>query len=199
MMLPKDIRVFFAIALSTEFKEQLGVFILNLQEKAKTRAIRWTKQENLHITLQFLPELQSNDLPLLVENVHKTIKNTPPLTFSIGSIQLFPNPYHPRVIVLDIMPQDDLVALAKKIARGIKASHYPTEDRLFRAHVTLGRIKHPHDVKLNFLAESVVPKLEKISASEVILFRSQPQVEGSVYTPLYRIELRDHASSKLKI
>src|SRR3990167_5260195 len=100
---------FFAIDLPAEIKEKLGQFISKVKKKSKTHAIRWTKPENLHITLQFLPEVRAEHLTTLTVNVRTALKGMlKNSTFNFGSLHLFPNPYRPRVIVLDILPQDDL-------------------------------------------------------------------------------------------
>jgi RNA 2',3'-cyclic 3'-phosphodiesterase len=190
MTLPPVVRVFFAIDLPQSIKEQLGSVVGALKKKAKSNSIRWTKQENLHITLQFLPEVRSEHLPALIANVRAKMEGAmhhAELTF--GELHLFPNPYRPRVIVVEIIPQDDLAALAELIGHGIKASHCEIESRPFRAHLTLGRIKQPQGINLGFLAEFKSLAIEKVTVLEVVLFRSEPQPEGSQYTVIERIAL----------
>src|SRR5688572_11449920 len=135
MTLPPMIRIFFAIDLSDLAKERLGKYISMLKKKSKSNAIRWTKPENLHITLQFLAEVQKEHLPKLIEHVRGAVKGKIEKTMlNFGELHLFPNPYRPRVIVLEIMPQDKLKALSGFIGEGIKILHYDLESRPFRAH-----------------------------------------------------------------
>lgn len=188
MTLPPVIRIFFAIDLPQSAKEKLGEFINTLKKASKPNSIRWTKPENLHITLQFLATVKTDDIPALVENVRaRMVEVIQHSRISLGSLHLFPNPYKPRVIVLDILPQDDLVVLSRLVGDGIKATNYETEARAFRAHLTLGRIKQPQGINLGFLSDCDVPRLDKIEVSEVVLFRSEPQMEGSRYTVMERI------------
>lgn len=192
MMLPSIVRIFFALEIQTATKERLGEFITVLKKSAKSHAIRWTVPENLHITLQFLAEMDSTHLPLLIENVRASIVGTVQKTeVNFGTIQLFPNPFRPRVIVLDITPQEPLAILADLIGRGIQATEYTIETRTFRGHLTLGRIKHTHGVNLNFLSHVTLPKLLPIEVKEVVLFRSEPIDHGSKYTVLERIQLNE--------
>lgn len=190
MTLPPVIRVFFAIELPEKTKKSLSRFISLLKKTAKTNAIRWTKPENLHITLQFLAEVQIEHLPKLSANVRQNLAlGSKKLSINLNTVHLFPNPFRPRVIVLDLMPQEELAILASLIGEGIKASDYPVESRPFRGHLTLGRIKYPVS-NLNFLSEIKVPEWEKIGVEEIVLFRSEPKPEGSSYTPLERIVLQ---------
>lgn len=190
MTLPPVIRIFFAIDLPSSAKETLGQFISLLKKKSKSKAIRWTKPENLHITLQFLAEVKTLHLPQLIDKVKTEIKGMMKSShLSLGAVHLFPSPYRPRVIVLEVTPQEGMAKLAELIGKGIKASHYEIETRPFRAHLTLGRIKQPHDINLTFLVECKLPPMEKVEVKEVILFRSEPQPEGSKYTVMEKMGL----------
>jgi 2'-5' RNA ligase len=188
MTLPSVIRVFFAIELPLFAKEKVDQFIGALKKKSKTHSIRWTKLENLHVTLQFIGEAHSADMPRLIENVRARIAGkVTKLTLSIGRLRLFPNSYRPRVIVLDIAPQDELTILSGLIGSGIKMTNYEIEKRPFRGHLTLGRIKQPRNLNLRFLSEFAAPEIEKIDLNEVVLFRSEPQPEGSRYIVVDKI------------
>jgi 2'-5' RNA ligase len=191
MTLPPVIRVFFAIDLPHSAKQRLGEFIGTLKKKSRTHGIRWAKPINLHITLQFLAKVHTEHLERLITHVRSRIEGTiKPSVFSFGSLHLFPNPYRPRVIVLDVTPQENLTMISGLIGEGIKASQYEIESRPFRAHLTLGRIKQPKGLNLNFVSECEVPEFEKITVEEVILFRSEPMPEGSEYTVMERMQLQ---------
>lgn len=190
MTLPSIIRIFFALDLQADVKEKLGEFISTLKKSAKTNAIRWTTPDNLHITLQFLAEVRTEHLSLLLQNVRQQLTGVIQQSEAhLGIMQLFPNPYRPRVIVLTIEPQDLLAKLANAIGQGIKETSYEIEERPFRGHLTLGRIKYAQGINLNFLSELTIPTLSPIHVKEVVLFRSEPVDHGSKYTVLDRIEL----------
>lgn len=190
MMLPPVIRIFFAVDLPESARKKLGAFISHLKKKSRTHGIRWTRPENLHITLQFLAEVHTEHLPLLIDNVRAQIeKSMNHLQISLGSLHLFPNPYRPRVIVLDVAPQEDLLKLSARIGEGIQAANYEIEHRPFRGHLTLGRIKQPQGISLAFLNACDIPEFESLAVHEVVLFRSEPQPDGSAYTVLERIAL----------
>lgn len=184
MTFPAIVRVFFAVDLPAPMKESLDKFISMLKKKSKSKGIRWTKLENLHITLQFLAEVHTEHLPHLIDEVRQQLgdKKTS-LHLTLGALRLFPNPYRPRVIVMDVNPQEELAHLSALIGQGIQSAQYPIEDRPFRAHLTLGRIKHT-GLNLDFLSEVSLPVIEALPIREVVLFRSEPQADGSRYTAL---------------
>lgn len=190
MTLPSSIRIFFALDLPSDMKEKLGDFINVLRKKSKFKMIRWTKPENLHITLQFLPEVHSEHLEQLMQNVQaKIIGMDKKLILNWGSLHLLPSPYRPRVIVLSMDSQEDLANLAELIGQGIQLSNYDIDKRPFHAHLTLGRIKHMQNTPLQFLEECSIPPLDELVIKEIVLFRSIPDTEGSKYIPLERISL----------
>jgi len=191
MTLPPVIRVFFAIDLPAAVKEKMAQFISSLKKKSKTHAIRWTRPENLHITLQFLAEVKSEDLPKLINLVRAevlgAIENA---TLTFGELRLFPNAYRPRVIVMDVVPQAQLALLSQLIGKNIQSMGYEIDERPFRGHLTLGRIKHAHGVNLHFLEETEKSTFDELPLTEIVLFRSEPLPEGSKYSALERITLQ---------
>ena len=192
MTIPPIIRIFFAVELNLEIKQALANLLHVLKRKAKKNAIRWTMPENLHITLQFLPAVRLEDIELLMRNVRTQLQGKIKVCKLIfNGVELFPNPYRPRVIVLSTRFHENLTALSQLIGQGILASHYEIDTRPFKAHLTLGRIKHPQEANLSFLKDCMPPVLEAIDIKEVVLFRSEPQPEGSKYSVIERIQLEN--------
>lgn len=191
MILPPVVRVFFAIDFSDDIKNQLAAYIDSLKKNSKSKhTIRWTKPENLHITLQFLAEVEGEDIDDMIEKVKTELTSVAqPFQINLRSIHLFPDPHRPRVIVVDVVPTEPLTSLSALIGKGIKNTGYEIESRPFRAHMTIGRIKTGQINALNFLADAEVPPVGEIKIEEVVLFQSEPHPEGSHYVPLHRISL----------
>ena len=189
MILPSVIRIFFAIDLPASAKEKWGEFVTRIDQKTKKLSIRWMKAENLHITLQFLPAVHTAHVSQIVHAVRMELSKAQSFTLRCGKLHLFPSSFHPRIIALNIEPQDELMNMAKLIGSGIIACHYVIENRPFRAHVTLGRIKYPQKMNIDFLAEWIVSYQETFVVREVVLFRSEPTREGSSYTAIERFAL----------
>lgn len=187
-----QVRIFFAIDLPLTIKEQVGNFVGSLKKKAKTHAIRWSRTENLHITLQFLAGINVEHIATLTANVRQQLAKAshrlPPL--SIGKVHLFPSPYRPRVIVMEITPQEELAALSSLIGASIGEMNYPQETRAFRPHLTIGRFKYVEEATVLMLAEqAAAAQIDPILINEITLFRSDPQPDGSHYTVLERLAL----------
>src|SRR6476469_9097962 len=116
MTLPSVIRIFFAIDLPPSVKDKVMQMMKALKKQSRTHSIRWTKPDNLHITFQFLAEVNAEHLPNLITKVrHQVEAINKNLSFMFGNIELFPDLYRPRVIVLDLAAQDDLAELSRLI------------------------------------------------------------------------------------
>lgn len=190
MILPPVVRVFFAIDLPDETKRTLSVYIDSLKRRAKTNKIRWTRPENLHITLQFLPDVRSEDITAIINAVEKKLAGAKhPIAISLRGLHLFPDPHRPRVLVIDLMPQDLLAHWSALIGQGIQQTGYEIESRPFRAHLSIGRIKTVQMSALTFLTDAELPDIGQINVHEVVLFQSEPHPDGSRYIPLTRITL----------
>lgn len=192
MILPPVVRAFFAIDIPRQIKAKIGDYIDSLHKMSKSNVIRWSKPENLHITLQFIEEIQGQHVETLINNVRQELTSSlQPLTVSIKDLHLFPDPHRPRVLVLDVAPQDLLSNLSAVIGRGIEQTNYPIEQRKYRGHLSIGRIKTSRMQPLSFLNEISAPEIEDFTVDEVVLFQSEPHPYGSKYIPLERIRLKD--------
>jgi len=190
MTLPSAVRIFFAIEIPELLRQQLTQYQLSLKKAAKTHGIRWTKSNNLHITLQFLSDVQSQDLNRLIECVQKKLlQNVIYPQIHFGELQYFPSSFKPRVIVLDVVPPHDLSALSRLVGEGIKDARYDIENKPYRPHLTLGRIKQPHDINLQYLSTVQIPDFAELKPEVVTLYRSEPDVDGSQYTVIERLPL----------
>lgn len=188
MILPPVVRVFFAVAFSEHITHQLEHYIDGLKKLSRSNKIRWTRSENLHITLQFLAEVKSSDVPLMLAEVHQQLRSVKlPLRFHLRGLHLFPDPHRPRVLVADVTPQSALAECAALIGKGILQTGYEIDKRPYRAHLSLGRIKTVQTTALSFLQDVEPLSLPEIEVPEIVLFQSVPHPEGSHYIPLARL------------
>jgi len=188
MILPPVVRVFFAIALPEDINKKIEQYIDELKNLSRTSKIRWTRPENLHITLQFLAEVKSSDVPALLANVEAELTMaTVPLYFNLRGLHFFPDPHRPRVLVVDVTPQALLAEWSALVGKGIQKTGYEIENRPYRAHLSIARIKTVQSTTLNFLQHAAPLALPEICIADVVLFQSEPHPDGSHYIPLARI------------
>jgi 2'-5' RNA ligase len=187
----KNIRAFLAI----EPPEDILQAISGLQEKLKREIsgrISWTKPQGQHLTLKFFGDISSDDVKNICAAAQSQTAAAAALNLKIEKIGVFPDARRPRVIWCGVTGDGEkLLRLQKQLDSDFAGIGFPCEDRPFRAHLTLGRIKDPHG--LTGIGEA----LNKYSAfaagefdcKELILFQSKLQPQGPVYTKLAEVVL----------
>ena len=80
----------------------------------------------------------------------------------------------------------ELCELAEAVTRGTEACGFEPEERPFRAHLTLGRIKQGRGPATGGLA---APEGTVSPVRDVILFRSELEPSGAKHTPVERMAL----------
>lgn len=190
-----NIRAFFSIELPSPIKQLIAdQLIVPMQKKFHDHDITWTKTENLHVTLQFIKEIDIFDVEKLIHNVKIELENTNSFYLKLGQLELFPNLSKPRVLSLAVSPADTLTHLSKCIGLGIFKTNYPIEMRPYRGHLTLGKIalrRNTNEIKAQTfsIANIPLPDLGIILISNIILLRSEPSSTGSHYTELAKFAL----------
>ena len=154
-------RIFIAVNLPKEVRKQL----VNYQSKWPELPIKWTKPENLHITLIFLGDV--NDLELvetckiskeIIEQHHSfginlneicygPPKKMPPRSMSV-SRSFHRSPYSsaegraPRMVWVKGEKSQELSDLKKDLESALlEKVNFHQENRAFSPHITLGRIR----------------------------------------------------------
>jgi 2'-5' RNA ligase len=179
------VRAFFAWEPSAVAKEALGALVRELRSRPDGDAVRWVRPEGYHVTLRFLGNVPTGEVPALVKSVERALSDTARFRVTLGATRAFPSARRPRVVVLELAPEAALAALAAHVEAGVVAAGHPAEPRRFRAHLTLGRVRGRRVPALD--AER--PAVGALDVHEVVLFRSDLDRDGSRYTPLAQLPL----------
>ena len=181
----KNIRAFLAI----EPSEDVLQAMVRLQEKLKREIsgkISWTRPQGQHLTLKFFGDISTED----ANNISAAVQNRVagfPLNLKIEKLGVFPNARKPRVLWCGTSGDvEKLIHLQKQLDGDFAGIGFPEEERPFRAHLTLGRIKDSHGLI------GISEALNKHSAfiageftcNELILFQSKLTPQGAIYTRL---------------
>jgi 2'-5' RNA ligase len=180
------IRAFFAIDLDDAAREAVCDVLHVLRESPGSEGVRWVRREALHVTLRFLGNIDPEQVVALAHAVGAEVAGQVPFAMTLGAVRLFPSPRRPRVVALEMAPEAELFELAAAVERGTGACGFEPEDRRFRAHLTLGRIKKGRGPATQGLC---VPDGTATPVEDVVLFRSELQRSGAKYSPLERMAL----------
>jgi 2'-5' RNA ligase len=158
--------------------------------------VTWVAPQNLHLTLQFLGEVDAPLARIVVERL------TPPFalpTFDVALAGLgaFPPSGPPRVIWLGVTKgADALAAVYREVDHRLEGLGFARDDRPFRAHLTLGRVKAPLSPRFrDTLAGVRTTSGTHCRADHIALFESLLSRNGSTYSVIATARLGYHHTS----
>ena len=189
------LRAFFAIELDEPARLAAAQVAADLRARPGGDGVRWVRPENLHVTLRFLGEIAPERVATLAAHVRAESAALAPFTLRLGALASFPPGRRPRVVVLELAPDEPLAALASAVERGVVAAGCAPEPRAFRAHLTLGRVRE-RGTPPSLAGLAVPPAL--FDVTESVLFESELHPSGSRYTPLERVPLGGAGGSRLQ-
>lgn len=172
-------RVFIAIEIPEDIKEELAHLIESLKDKISN--VKWVERENFHITLRFIGEVSEDRIPVLERIIDEVS-----LKFSPFEIELKGTGKFPHVIWVGIDKGSDILKNISYSIEGalIRANFSPT-DKPFSPHITLGRVKK--EIK-RFQVEDFGPLVFLVDS--ITLMQSQLFPSGPIYTPINTFLLR---------
>ena len=182
----KSIRSFLAIELPPEVLNEIA----GIQERLKNAIrgyISWVRPAGIHLTLKFFGNISESDIQNISQVAQNTIVNVRPFTLNVRRVGAFPDVNRPRVLWLGMDGDVDvLIKLQKEMDRGFQQCGFQKEDRPFRPHLTLARIKEPKGVigLAKILEKSEDYEAGSFSVGSLNLFKSELTPKGAIYTKL---------------
>jgi 2'-5' RNA ligase len=163
-------------------------------------SFRWVKPDQVHITLKFMADLAADDQGAIQEALIETAAQSAPFALMLQGCGVFPNLRAPRVLWLGMAGAiDDLCLLQKRLDQSISQKTHnriTMDDRPFRAHLTIARIKGSVDANhlLAALKSHAGVQSEPFSVSELHWIESRLNPTGPIYQDLSTISLGAIAS-----
>ncbi len=179
------IRAFIAVEIDLPNKQKISGLISELK---KTKAdVKWITENQIHITLKFLGNIDEERVQKISDALDHISKNSKTFDVRFSELGAFPNMKRPRVIWIGVEKGGDLLKLLnKKIEIELEKLGFVKEKREYKAHLTLGRVKSLNNI--TSLAESI-DKIEfqptgETKIERLILFQSTLTPKGAIYSPL---------------
>jgi 2'-5' RNA ligase len=184
------IRSFIAVPLPPEVKERLAEAQRRLRPVAPE--VKWVAMDSFHITLKFLGGVAPDQLQQTWQEVTGGLRGAAGFTLHLVGAGAFPSAARPRVIWAGIAQgAEELARLAARTERACAACGFDPENRPFRSHVTLGRVREPAPNPQ--LAEQLVAlattDFGMVPVDRVILMKSDLTPQGARYTALEQLLL----------
>lgn len=182
-------RVFLAVPADADWVESARRLVGRLTP-ALPRA-SWTRPESWHITLKFLGDIPAEAAERFADAIDDCATAVPGGDLSGGGATLFPPRGRPRVLGIGFAPGSsalaplaDLAREAETLGRRVGAR---AEDRPFRPHVTLGRVREPWPAAAigAFRREADAWVFPEWPVRSCVLYESRLHPSGAIHTPLH--------------
>ena len=176
-------RLFVALGIPEDIRAAIAALICEL--KPLDDSWKWTRAENLHVTLKFLGEIPSDKLEGLKEALRR-VDSGWPMAVKFGGLGFFPDGRKPRVLWVGMEAPLSLRTLARAIGEAVAKVGAPQEEREFTPHLTLARNKDGRvsERLRSALAKHSSSQFGEMNASAFHLMESKLKSTGAEYTTL---------------
>lgn len=194
-MADEILRTFIAI----ELDEALRGAIARVQEKLKRQmpagSVKWVTPGGIHLTLKFLGDTPAARLTEIETALRAASREFEPFEVVVEGRGCFPNFRRPRVIWVAVRDRGQVLSrLQAAVEQRVAPLGWPTEQRAFSPHLTLGRISKSADSQVaaavgQVVEKTVVEEIGQQSVAWVSLIKSDLRPAGAIYTTLARVAL----------
>lgn len=185
-------RLFLAISMETNDNGFQPLLSGLKSQLAHEKRINWVKPDNIHLTLKFIGNTRSEQIPDIIDKVGTMLRKHKTFTMDFNRTGIFGSRYAPRVLWLGMQntPQE-LYDLEEDTLSVFDELGFLRDRQNFVPHITLGRIKELCE-KQYF--QKVVSGIEQKSyirqeVREIILFQSILNPDGAIYKAIKKFEL----------
>ena len=184
-------RLFVAVRLSEDVLSTVEKVAGNLRRRIPPRVrASWIPPEKMHLTVRFIGHVDDSRVPVVTDALAPPLR-VQPFEVALDGCGAFPRSGPPRVFWIGLSAGlDGLQALHDEFNRRLSPLGFAPEDRPFKAHLTLARIKDaPRDAAR--AARDILGSLDVPQARSRIdhatVFQSSLSPKGSTYRPLLHI------------
>ena len=178
-------RCFLAIELPEPVREALACLCARLRRS--DARVSWPRPGNLHLTLRFLGEIDAACSDAIQALLRTELSSHPAMRLHVNGTGAFPNLRRPSVVWAGVSGSDaELVTIQAACEAAAQSVGLKPEPKVFRPHITLGRIREP--ARLGSLIAALEREKDfdggEFLAAGVTLFSSILTPQGAVYEPV---------------
>lgn len=189
-------RLFVGIEAGATIANAAATLIAHLQKTAAALAprakIAWIPPERLHLTVRFIGQVDQ-DRYRAIARAFEPRMTAGAFLLGIKGIGSFPPSGSPRVLWAGVSEGlHALEAVEQEVARRLESTGIPAEERPYRPHLTLARVREAAGLKAAALLDAVRDReLGAARVEAITLFESRLSPKGPTYvalqqTPLHR-------------
>ena len=191
-------RLFVAALAPEEVRKEIGKAQEELRGALPDGCIRWTKSEQLHLTLKFLGNVAVKHVESLTGSIRSACGQFAPLRLRARQVGFFPDRGFPRVLWVGVEDEEGRLPLLQRAIE--TAWHDLTAEEgaeKFTGHITLGRVKLIRRAEAEILSRAKARMAGRVfgewTAEQVDLMRSELASAGARHESLAAIRLGELA------
>lgn len=183
----ETIRSFLAVRLELETARRLAEIQRQLKPRCEEWDIKvaWVPPPNMHVTIRFLGQVEMPMLLALEDMLKPILSRLGPFEVEVAGLGAFENP---RVIWVGLRDGvDRLIECYKTISDCLVEAGFPKDDKPFKSHVTLGRVKGG---QIDALESCLIEKDEvwgKMMVGSLYCYRSDLKPTGAEYDAIWQL------------
>ncbi|MGD0189691.1 MAG: RNA 2',3'-cyclic phosphodiesterase [Rhizomicrobium sp.] len=167
------IRLFVALTLPDSVAQPL------LLIQAGVPGARWMQREQLHLTLRFIGEVDGGDAAAIDDALAQI--HSRKFTLELKGVGEFGGKT-PRALWAGVRHADEVVHLQRKIEASLQRVGIAAEERKFKPHVTLARLRAaPAGRVADYLADHALYASVPFEVNGFVLYSSHMSPNGSLY------------------
>lgn len=187
----QTIRSFIAIPIDPPIRKAAATLVQRLSEPDDR--MKWVPNENLHLTLKFLGDVENTEIPRVCDLVRQCCEPIKPFQLHFRGAGGFPTADRPRVVWAGITEGGDpLVRLVASLEKELATLGFKPEPRDYQPHLTLGRTRGGSRRGSPETAERIAAnadfELGAMQAEAACLFASYLDKHGPSYHVMDTIE-----------
>ena len=184
------IRTFIALDLDEAILNSLDEVCSKLDDPGAK--IRWVATSNIHVTMQFLGDVEEGMTTEVCERAGRAARQIQPFDFEVRGIVCVPPGGQVRMVWANVLdPTGQMAELHDVLAAELMEMGFEPEKRRFKPHLTLARVKYIPDGR--GFRDAAGPYHDACfgtqHVAELVTYSSQLTTEGPVYHALYRAPL----------
>lgn len=184
-------RLFIGLSFEESLKRQIQDVVKKLKVNAdkKDLQVKWTPEENIHLTIKFLGETDVDGIEALKSKLHKLAKSLSPIQLKIRGMGGFPEETQARILWLGVQNKSTLRGLQSIVENTMIDMGFEAADQNFIPHITIGRLRNKKNI-VDLISPFVRNEFGKAKITKIRLFESQLQGSFPVYFVVDEFELQ---------
>ncbi len=173
--------LFFAVQLSEAAREAVHGDALRWQDAIQPSAARWYAPEDYHVTLKFLGAHEPCEIDAFAGHIEEQVTRgwdtgaRGDIAVAIAGCGAFPSLESPRVLWAGVRTSAALAEVATRIDKACAELGVPLEEREYKPHVTLARVRQTRGKPAAFAApDGLFQNVPGFDATQFFLMQTSP-------------------------